>query len=109
MDVVDVIAIIAFTTMAGFVLGASVMWRLEGRDRRAQPIWLVVSRNAMFIGFSGWSLFGQEASNGPVVTIDPGWWTALGVTAVGAFVVAFVLEIRQRLSAREPGDRWADA
>jgi hypothetical protein len=39
-----------------------------------------------------------------VITIDPGWWTAMGILVVAAGVLAMVLELRQM---RSGGDQPA--
>ena len=102
MDLPDFAILLATLTLVSFVLGASIMWSLEARDRRLQPVWLVVARHLTFIVIGVGIFFRTPRTD--VRLFDPAWMSALGVVSIILTVVAFVVELRQRRGMRS-GDR----
>ena len=102
MELIDFLILVATLTLAGFLLGASIMWTLEARDRRLQPLWLVVARYLTFMVIAVGILF--RAARTDVRLFDPAWMSAIGVISIILTVVAFVAELRQR-SAADSSDR----
>ena len=82
--------------LISFTLGATVMWRLEGRDRRVPPLWLVIVRHASQIALVAYLVISSDPPTG-VVTIDPFWWNLLEAFLVFATLAIIPLEIRQQL------------
>ncbi len=95
MDLPYAALLVAMLVLSSFVLGASVMWSLESKRPRWQPMWLTAARHLMMIGWLATLFFGRGIPSG-FYFIDQTWMTLLGVFAVGASVLAFFLEIRQR-------------
>jgi hypothetical protein len=95
MEPTDVVLLIGLLMLVAFVLGASIMWSLEGRDRRAQPLWLVITRYLMMLGLTTWTFFGP-LRDGRDAIMDPAIGTVLGILAAAATVLAFGLELRAR-------------
>lgn len=100
MGLVDLSFLVATLMLISFVLGASVMWSLESKAPRAQPMWLVVARHLAMVGIVATVFFRPGATEGQTI-IDPSWTTALGIVAVVLASVAFAAEVRQRLVQRD--------
>jgi len=82
--------------LISFTLGATVMWSLEGRDRRMPPLWLVTVRHVSQIAPRPYLVISSDPPTG-VITIDPFWWNLLEAFMVVATLLIIPLEIRQRL------------
>jgi hypothetical protein len=93
VDLVELTLLVGLLMLVSFVLGASVMWSLEGRERRFQPLWLMIVRNITMIWLGAWIFFRPGRGDTSAI-VDPGIMVALGVFAVGASVLAFGLEVR---------------
>jgi len=85
--------------LISFMLGATVMWSLEGRDRRMPPLWLVIVRHVSQIALVAYLVISSDPPTG-VVTIDPLWWNLLEGFLVVATIAIIPLEIRQQLRRR---------
>jgi hypothetical protein len=46
----------------------------------------------------GWAAYGFVGRGAPTGTIDPLWWTLLGIVAIGAGVLGLVIEVTTVLS-----------
>lgn len=101
MDLLFAALVVAMLVLSSFVLGASVMWTLESKAPRWPPVWLMIARHVVTIGWVATVFFGRGAPAG-FYFIGPEWMTALGVFAIGASVLAFVLEIRYRRTHAVP-------
>ena len=99
MEIWELSGLVLMLMLISFALGASIMWSLEGRSRRQQPLWLVVIRSATLIGLTSWVFF-RPGRGDTTPIIDPGWMTALGIFAVAASILAFGIELRQRRQHR---------
>jgi len=104
MDLVELSVLVLLLLVMSFVLGAAVMWSLESKRPRRQPLWLMLTGHVAFIGLAGFIFITNEAPRG-VVTIDPVWWTAMGVFTIVAGVMATALQVRQYV--RSDGDEPA--
>lgn len=88
---------VALLLMA-FTLGAIITWRLEARQRRVLPLWLVITKNVSWLAVLAYIATLDPPSG--VITIDALWWNAMKVAiAVGA-IVAFAIEVRHTLTTR---------
>jgi hypothetical protein len=85
--------------LISFVLGASVMWSLESKRPRRQPLWLIIAGQVAFIGIGTFTFVTNEPPRG-VITIDPVLWTAMGIFVVAGGVLAMDLQLRQIWSGR---------
>ena len=101
MTLLDVGLLFVALLLISFTLGATVMWSLEGTDRRQPPLWLVVIRNVSQIALVAYLVISGEPPTG-IITIDPFWWSLMEAFLVVATLVIFPLEIRERLRRREP-------
>jgi hypothetical protein len=101
MDLPYAALLVAMLVLTSFVLGASVMWSLESKRPRRQPMWLTVARHLMMIGWAATVFFGRGLPSG-FYFIDQRWMALLGVFAVAASVLAFFLEIRYRRTHAVP-------
>jgi hypothetical protein len=104
MDLVELTVLVLLLMVSSFVLGAAAMWSLESKRPRRQPLWLVLAGHVAFIGFAAFTFITNEAPRG-VVTIDPAWWTAMGIVTIAAGVLAVMLQVRQYV--RSDGDEPA--
>ena len=94
------IALLALAmVLVSVTLGAMVTWRLEGRDRRAPPLWLIVMRNFSQIALVAYLVVSGDPPTG-VITIEPLWWNVLEGFLVVTTLVVFPLEVRQFLRRR---------
>ena len=100
MTLLDVGLLFVALMLISFTLGATVMWSLEGRDRRQPPLWLVITRNVSQIVLVAYLVISGDPPTG-IITIDPFWWNLLEAFMVVATLAIFPLEIRQRLRRRE--------
>jgi hypothetical protein len=96
-DLLRLGALTIMLMLTSFGLGAMVMWSLESRRPRVPPLWLVVLKWLMLIGWAAYGFVGHGAPTG-IVAIDPLWWTLLGIVAIGAGVLGLVIEVRTILS-----------
>lgn len=96
MTILEIGLLFLALMLVSFTLGAVVMWRLEGRDRRVPPLWLVIARHLSQIALVAYLVIANDPPTG-VVTIDPFWWNLLEAFMVVATLVIIPLEIRQRL------------
>lgn len=96
MTPLDIGLLFVALMLISFTLGATVMWSLEGRDRRMPPLWLVIVRHASQIALVAYIVVATDPPTG-VVTIDPFWWNLLKAFMVVATLAIVPLEIRQRL------------
>jgi hypothetical protein len=60
---------------------------------RAAPLWLILARNLIWIGWVAYAFLAWDAPRG-IVRIDPGWWAAIGGFTLIASLVASGLELR---------------
>jgi hypothetical protein len=100
VTLLDVGLLFVALLLISFTLGATVMWSLEGRDRRQPPLWLVVTRNVSQIALVAYLVISGDPPTG-IVTIDPFWWNLLEAFMVVATLAIFPLEVRQRLRRRD--------
>jgi len=100
VTLLDVGLLFVALMLISFTLGATVMWSLEGRDRRQPPLWLVITRNVSQIVLVAYLVISGDPPTG-IITIDPFWWNLLEAFMVVATLAIFPLEIRQRLRRRE--------
>jgi hypothetical protein len=91
--------VVAFLILTSFVLGATVMFVLESKRPRPAPLWLIVAKNLIWTAWVGYAFLAWEAPSG-IVTIDPGWWAAIGGATLIASLVAFGLEVRAAVRVR---------
>ena len=99
VTLLDVGLLFVALMLLSFTLGAVVMWRLEGRDRRLPPLWLVLTRNVSQIAVVAYLVVIGDPPTG-VITIDPFWWNLLETFMVVATLAIFPLEVRQLLLRR---------
>ncbi len=97
----DFVLLIVALMLVSFAFGAAVMWSLEGRDRRPQPLWLVVARHVSQIALVAFLVISNDPPTG-VVTVDPFWWNFLEAFMVVATLALIPIEIRQRLHHGDP-------
>ena len=88
---------VALLAVVAFVFAAGVMWRLRSTARDQQPLWLILGRQLMLTIMAALVFFGPEVRGG-VIELTREVWIGLGIVAVGASVLALVLELRQRRS-----------
>ena len=88
---------VALLLMA-FTLGAIVTWRLEVRQRRALPLWLVITQHVSWLALVAYIV----TLDPPVglITIDALWWNVMKLAMMIGSIVAFALEVRQALLHR---------
>ena len=96
MTPLDIGLLFVALMLISFTFGATVMWSLEGRDRRMPPLWLVIVRHVSQIALVAYLVISSDPPTG-VITIDPLWWNLLEAFMVVATLVIIPLEIRQRL------------
>ena len=94
-------ALLAFALLLmAFTLGAIITWRLEARQRRLLPLWLVVTQNVSWLALVAYIATLDPPSG--VITIDALWWNVMKAAIVLGSVVAFALEARHTLTNRVP-------
>jgi hypothetical protein len=86
--------------LLAFTLGAVISWRLEGRQRRVLPLWLVITQNVSWLALVAYLVTGEPPSG--VITIDPLMWNVGAAAIIVASLLAFALEVRHSLSTRLP-------
>lgn len=96
MTLLDVGLLFVALMLFSFTLGATVMWSLQGRDRRMPPLWLVIVRHVSQIALVAYIVISNDPPTG-VVTIDPFWWNLLEAFMVVATLAIIPVEIFQRL------------
>ena len=85
---------VALLLMA-FTLGAIITWRLEGRQQRVLPLWLIITRNVSWLALVAYIVAGDPPSG--VITISPLVWNLGAVAIVVLSLVIFAVELCQGL------------
>lgn len=90
---------VALLLMA-FALGAIITWRLEARQRRLPPLWLVITRNVSWLALVAYIATLDPPSG--IITIDALWWNVMKAAIVLGSLFVFALEVRHTLTNRVP-------
>lgn len=98
MDVARLVILAIALLLLAFTLGAVIAWRLEGRERRTLPMWLVVTQHTSWLALVAYIATGDPPAG--VMAIDAAWWNLMKLAIVIGSIAVFALEIRHTLRSR---------